>query len=107
METKDIGGSAEALPGAGSWVLPFSDGGERFRVSYDLHGGVFADRLSICANENDDSTIYVEFRHIRWLATALLSAASAIEARSAETEGLRPQDESAVGDSQDAQDLGS
>lgn len=74
-----------SIPDAGAWVLPFEDGGERFRVSYDLRAQYFSDQLSICANGSDDSTIYVDFEHLRWLAGTLAAAAQAIEARRAET----------------------
>lgn len=84
-------------------VLPFDDGGERFSVSFDTGSRYFSDCVTIRANESDDSTLYVQFPHVRWLASTLaeladLLEAQGIEAGTATTEGRGPKDESPVGE---------
>jgi hypothetical protein len=59
--------------------LRYDDGGERLAASFDKTARVFADRVTLRANESDDSTIYVGFSDVRWLANALIELANVLE----------------------------
>jgi hypothetical protein len=64
---------------AKKYCRKYDDGGERLSVSFDLTAKYFADRVTIRANENEDSTIYVDFGDLRFLANALNEIANTLK----------------------------
>jgi hypothetical protein len=76
-----------SIPNAAKWSQFYSDGSEGLSVSYDTEGQYFPNAVQISPyGHNSDSAIYIDLENVRWLAARLLEAASAIEARRAETQ---------------------